>query len=92
MKATSVTIFDGQTYQVGEEIPDLGSLECVEVRGNQRDYQGHIQDKQKLPKYDDLGTGSSATLIDPNGIENTIVAKYDSNTKQWLNLRGGVIA
>ena len=43
---------------------------------------------QEIP---DLGTGSSATLIDPNGIEDTIIAKYYASTKQWLDMRGGVI-
>lgn len=84
-------VFDGQTYENEGEIPDMGSIQCVEVRGNQRDYQGFVQDSQKLPKYDDLGTGSSAILIDPNGVESTIIGKYDAPTKQWLNMKGGVI-
>lgn len=90
MKATSVTVIDGQTYQAGEEIPDLGNLVCVKP-GKQREYLGFTSDKLKLPKYDDLLTGSSATLIDPNGIEDTIIAKYYASTKQWLDMRGGVI-
>ena len=84
-------VFDGQTYENESEIPDMGSIQCVEVRGNQRDYQGFVQDSQKLPKYDGLGTGSSAILIDPNGVESTIIGKYDAPTKQWLNMKGGVI-
>ena len=84
-------VFDGQTYENENDIPDMGSIQCVEVRGNQRDYQGFVQDSQKLPKYDDLGTGSNATLIDPNGTESTIIGKYDALTKTWYNLKGGVI-
>ena len=84
-------VFDGQTYENESEIPDMGSIQCVEVRGNQRDYQGFVKDSQKLPKYDDLGTGSSATLFDPNGAESTIIGKYDAPTKTWYNLKGGVI-
>ena len=84
-------VFDGQTYENESEIPDMGSIQCVEVRGNQRDYQGFVQDSQKLPMYDDLRTGSSATLIDPNGTESTIIGKYDAPTKTWYNLKGGVI-
>lgn len=82
---------DGQYYKKGEEIWDLGSLQCVEVRGTQRDYQGFLSDKSKLPKYDDLGTGSSATLIDNTGSESTVFAKYDAQTKTWYNLLGGVV-
>ena len=84
-------VFDGQTYENENDIPDMGSIQCVEARGNQRDYQGFVQDSQKLPKYDDLGTGSNATLIDPNGTESTIIGKYDALTKTWYNLKGGVI-
>lgn len=84
-------VFDGQKYQKGEELWDLGSLQCVEVRGNKRDYQGFTADKLKLPKYATLGTGSTATLIDPSGVESTIIGKYDAPTKQWLNMKGGVI-
>lgn len=92
MIATKRTIIDGQHYEVGDEIWDLGLLECVEVRdGNQRDYQGPISEKWKLPKYDNLGTGSTATLVDPTGAESTIIAKYQSSTKTWYNMRGGVV-
>jgi hypothetical protein len=84
-------VFDGQTYENENEIPNMGSIQCVEVRGTQRDYQGFTADKLKLPKYDNLGTGSTATLIDPNGVESTIIGKYDAPTKRWLNMKGGVI-
>lgn len=84
-------VFDGQTYENENDILDMGSIQCVEVRGNQRDYQGFVQDSRKLPKYDDLGTGSNATLFDPNGTESTIIGKYDAPTKTWYNLKGGVI-
>jgi hypothetical protein len=89
--ANKTVVIDGQTYKEGDTIHELGSLQCVEVRGEQRDYQGFIQDKDKLPKYEDLATGSSALLIDPDGVESTIIGKYDAPTKQWLNLKGGVI-
>lgn len=91
MKADKTIIIDGQTYQKGEEIWDLGSLQCVETHGKQRSYQGFLKDKLKLPKYNDLATGSSATLIDNLGSESTIIAKYDAQTKKWYNLLGGVV-
>ena len=89
--ADKTVVIDGQTYNEGGTIHELGSLQCVEIRGNQRDYQGLLKDKLKLPKYDNLGTGSSATLIDETGTESTIIGKYDAQLKQWLNLKGGVI-
>ena len=92
MLAEHNTVVDGQTYKKGQEIPDLGSLVCIDdTKKPIREYIGFVKDKDKLPKYADLGTGSSATLIDPNGIEDTIIAKYYASTKQWLNMRGGVI-
>lgn len=92
MIADKNMVIDGHRYKKGEEIPDLGSLQCVDdTRSPQRDYQGFIQDAQKLPKYDDLATGSSATLIDPTGSQSTVIGKYDAPTKTWYNLKGGVI-
>ena len=82
---------DGKYYEEGAE-PDLGSIQCIsDERSPQREYFGYVQDKNKLPKYDDLATGSSAKLVDPDGVEKTIIANYDAQTKRWLNLKGGVI-
>lgn len=89
--AVGTMIVDGQVYKNGEEIWDLGSLQCVEVNGNKREYQGFLKDKEKLPKYKNLGTGSSATLIDDTGAESTVFAKYDSKTQKWYNLTGGIV-
>lgn len=83
--------FDGKEYEDETQIPDMGNLVCVEAHGNKRDYQGFVEDKLKLPKYDDLADGSSAVLIDPNGVEKTIIARYYATPKQWLDMRGGVI-
>ena len=79
--ADKTIVIDGQTYNEGDTIHELGSLQCVEVRGNQRDYQGLIKDKDKLPKYDDLGTGSSALCVD-----NGDFYKYEATTKTWYKL------
>ena len=40
--AQTITVVDGKTYQPGEEIWDLGSFACVDVRGiseAMRDYR-----------------------------------------------------
>lgn len=91
MIADTKMIVDGQLYNAGDEIWDLGSLQCVETVGKQRSYQGLLKDKVKLPKYDDLATGSSAILIDDTGTNSTVFAKYDSQTKTWYDLTGGVV-
>lgn len=82
---------DGQEYASESEAPDLGGLICIGVDGNKRHYQGHTQDVLKLPIYDNLGHGSTAKLIDPDGVEKTIIGNYDAYTKHWLNLKGGIL-
>ena len=48
---------DGQYYNEGEPVWDLGSFECVDGQDmNQRNYEGLSADVDKLPKYDDLET------------------------------------
>ena len=57
-KAEYAMSYDGVFYKKGEELPDLGSWECVECNGMKRDYEGLSKDLDKLPHYVD--TGSSA--------------------------------
>jgi len=71
-------VHDGQVYGPGETLWDLGSFVCVSVDGNKRSYQGLSQDVGKLPKYDDLGTGSSALCVD-----NGDYYIYHAPTKTW---------
>lgn len=78
MKATSITIHDGQVYQAGEEIHDLGSFTCVEQIGNRRSYSGMSADVEKLPKYDNLATNSSAQCLDTGDFY-----YYHAPTKSW---------
>lgn len=63
--ADRTMVVDGQTYHKGDEIPDLGSLVCVEAIGNKRSYEGKVADQSKLPTYVD--DGSSALLYDGAG-------------------------
>lgn len=79
--AKGTTIFDGQLYNEGDEIPDLGSFVATSVDGNIRDYEGLSKDFDKLPKYNDLGTGSSAFLIDTGQLY-----EYEATTKTWYEL------
>ena len=74
--ATTITIFDGQTYQIGEEIWDLGSFECIDVDGEIRQYVGLSIDVAKLPTY--VGTGSMALCADT-----TDIYMFHAPTKTW---------
>lgn len=76
--ATNKTVFDGQTYEIGEEIWDLGSFECVSTEGNKRNYYGLSIDVSKLPKYENLSTGSTAFCVD-----NGKLFLYHAPTKMW---------
>lgn len=73
-------IYDGQIYNDPSEVPNLGSLVATSVDGNIRNYEGHYSDRNKLPKYDNLATGSSAFLSD-NGTFRLM--KYYADTKTW---------
>lgn len=78
--AEQKTVIDGKTYYPGDEIPDFGSIVCVEADGNKRYYEGLISDQSKLPLYVDPGSG--ALLTDGNG--NTKVLHFING--QWLEL------
>lgn len=73
--------FDGHFYEKGQEIPDLGTFVATSIDGNIRNYEGLSADIGKLPKYDDLETGSSAFCLDTGQL-----FKYEKTTKQWYEL------
>ena len=77
---------DGQKYEEGQAIHDLGSFECVGVveGTNQRIYEGLSADVSKLPKYDNLDAGSKAKCIDTGDIY-----KYHAKSKSWYKYGAG---
>lgn len=79
MVADGIVIIDGQTYQPGDEIWDLGSFVCVNAAGNQRDYEGLSEDVSKLPHY--VGSGSSALCLDTSELY-----EYHKPTDTWYKL------
>lgn len=79
-KAETSVIIDGQFYKPGDELPDLGSLVANDTSKKIRSYSGLYSDRFKLPKYDDLQTGSDATLVE-NG--QVYYFMYIASTKQW---------
>ena len=73
---------DGQIYEEGQEVWDLGSFECVGHEGNQRYYEGLSADAPaKLPKYDNLEAGSTALCLD-----NGDYYKYHAKSKTWFKM------
>lgn len=53
---------DGQTYEPGENVPEMGSLVCTSFVGNVRHYKGVSDDRVNLPTY--VGEGSTFTASD----------------------------
>lgn len=72
---------DGQLYADGEPVHDLGSFECTGFEGNKRKYEGLSADISKLPKYDNLETGSTAMCLDTGEL-----LKYHAQTKTWYKM------
>ena len=86
MKADRNIVYDGQNYKIGDEIWDLGSFECCDVDGSKRHYLGLSADAPaKLPKYDNLGTGSSARCLDTGDYY-----EYHAPSKKWYQQQGGI--
>lgn len=81
MKYNYTVVQDGQTYKAGEDVPDMGSLIATSVSGNIRSYEGLYADVNKLPKYDNLETGSSCFFVDVG-----YLYKYEATKKQWNKL------
>lgn len=79
MGIENITLVDGQQYQPGEEIWDLGSFVATSVNGKQRSYEGLSKDIDKLPHY--VSTGSSALCLDTGDYY-----KYLKSTDTWYKL------
>ena len=73
--------YDGQRYDSQADVPDLGSWECVQTDGGKRTYWGLSKDINKLPKYDDLRTGSKAVCLDTGSCY-----AYHAHTKEWYSM------
>lgn len=79
MITDKIIVQDGQTYNPGDEVPDMGSWVAVEAKGNIRHYEGIATDFSKLPHYVD--TGSSALSLDTSQ-----VWKFHKPTDTWYEL------
>lgn len=80
MLADCKIIVDGQCYEQGEEIWDLGSFVCVEKDGLIRHYDGlSVDAPAKLPHY--VATGSSALCLDTGDYY-----KFHKQSDTWYKL------
>lgn len=77
-KATYRQRIDGKVYEVGDTLPELGSLIFVSGGyGEIAEIEGNSADVSKLPT--DVKQGSSAYMIDTQD-----VYKFDETNKQWV--------
>lgn len=76
-------VYDGHKYESRADVPDLGSLVGTDAGDGKRSYEGKYVDKDKLPKYDDLASGSSASLVSDSGLS---VFKYEATEKKWYEI------
>lgn len=67
---------DGQFYEPGQDVPDMGTLVCTSVQGNIRSYEGLVKDVGKLPTY--VATGSSFLASDTGDYY-----KFEESTAVW---------
>ena len=81
MKYDYKVVQDGQIYEPGDDVPEMGSIFCVESKGNIRYYEGLESDFQKLPVYND--TGSACLMIDTGNYY-----KFEKKTNKWYLLGG----
>lgn len=77
MKATHRTVINGQVYNVGDDLPDYGSLRFIENKDNVVQIQGLFEDFSKLPTW--CRAGSSAYFIDTQA-----VYIFDEANSEWL--------
>lgn len=77
-KATHRIDFNGKVINVGDDIPELGSLKFVSGGyGQIAEIEGNIADVSKLPT--DVKQGSQAYFVDTQALY-----KFDETNTQWV--------
>lgn len=77
-QATYKQKIDGKVFNVGDDLPELGSLKFVSGGyGQIAEIEGNIADVSKLPT--DVKQGSQAYFVDTQALY-----KFDETNKQWV--------
>lgn len=77
MKATYRQVINGHVYNVGDDLPDYGSLRFIENQNGVVQIQGLSEDFSKLPTW--IKAGSSAYFLDTQE-----VYIFDEENTEWL--------
>ena len=76
-KATYIQKINGKVYEVGEELPEYGSLKFTANEDGIASIEGNSVDVDKLPLW--VRQGSQAYMVD-----NERLYKFDETNKRWL--------
>lgn len=76
-KATYRTVIDGQVYNVGDDLPEYGSLKFVDRLDGRVEIEGNSSDIAKLPTW--VKQGSQAYFVDTQALY-----KFDETNKTWV--------
>ena len=76
-QATHRQVINGQVYNVGDELPEYGSLRFISLSDNIAEIEGNSTDLSKLPTW--VSQGSSAYMIDTGK-----VYKFDETNSEWV--------
>ena len=77
-KATYRQEIDGKVFNVGDDLPALGSLKFISGGyGQIAEIEGNIADVSKLPT--DVKQGSQAYFVDTQALY-----KFDETSSQWV--------
>jgi len=76
-KATHRTVIDGQVYNVGDDLPEYGSLKIVARLDGIVEIEGNSSDIAKLPTW--VKQGSQAYFVDTQALY-----KFDEANKTWV--------
>lgn len=77
-KATYRQKIDGKVFNIGDDLPELGSLKFVSGGyGQIAEIEGNIADLSKLPT--EVKQGSQASFVDTQALY-----KFDETNTQWV--------
>lgn len=80
--ATVRTKKDGVMYEIGDTIPDMGSIVCTSREGDLKSFAGLSKDASKLPTTH-VATDSTAVFNDTAEIQ-----KFDGESGTWKPFGG----
>ena len=75
--ATHREVIDGQVYNVGDTLPEYGSIHFTSIKDGIAELEGNSTDVAKLPTW--VKQGSQAYFVDSQELY-----KFDEENKQWV--------